>query len=316
MRRLFIALSIAVLAPRIAIAQPTIVFQSRWQVLPAGFAGFGPVDVAVAPNGTVLVSDFVRVRVFTSGGTPLGEWLLPPVGINAHGTPGLMAIDDAGNAFIPAGFGYVQKLTLGGSLLSQWRLQGSNNAFGIAIGSDGTVFVSDPSNRNIQRFTPDGQFLLRWGAEGMGPGQFFSVSGIAADRAGRVYALDSGTNHRVEVFDLNGNFLFEWGSQGSGDGQFEALTDIAVGASGNIFISDEQLKRVQEFRPDGGFVGIVGSQGPGEGQFVVPAGMGTDGVGNLFVADLLGHWVDKFGPAAVASAPISWGRIKANYRGL
>jgi len=260
-----------------------------------------------------VVSDFVKLRTFTSKGEPLGEWFLPPVGINDHGTPALVAIDDAGNVYTPAGFGYVQKFSLAGNLLAQWRAQ-TNGGFGIAIGSDGNVFVSDPGDRNIQKFTPDGQFLLRWGTEGMGPGQFFSVSGIAADRAGRIYAIDAGTNHRVQVFDLNGNYLFEWGSEGTADGQFGQASDVAVGASGNIFISDEELRRVQEFRPDGSFVGVVGSQGTEHGQFVYPAGVGTDNLGNLYIADVLGHWVDKYGPAVVAVTPTSWGRIKANYR--
>ncbi len=301
--------------------QPTVVFLSEWEVLGGNFVPFdGPFDVACASDGTVLVSDLTKVQRFTGAGVALGQWFLGPVGINPHGTPGLMAINDQDIAYMPAGFGYVQKLTMSGTLLAQWRGQqtttGSNaQFFGVAVGSDGSVFLGDATNRNIQKFTPDGQFLSRWTMAG--DGQPLAPAGIAADRTGRIYVLNQyGGTLRVDVFDLNGNSIFHFGSTGTEDGQFQAVTDIAIGASGQVFISDERLRRVQEFGPDGSFTGVVGSQGTADGQFNLPAGIGTDGLGNLFVADIFGKLVPKFGPAATPAELTTWGRVKANYRGL
>jgi DNA-binding beta-propeller fold protein YncE len=299
-------------------------YLARWPALNGSGFLDGPFDVACQADGTVLVSHVFGPNLlrFTSTGIALASWPLSPLPTGDQTGAGMMAIDGSGNVYLAVGLGYVQKLSSGGAFITQWRLQSigtgtAPNAFGIAVGSDGNVFVSDGSSRNIQKFSPSGQFIKRWGSEGTGPGQFLTVSGLAADGAGRLYALDSGgdpANHRVQVFDLEGNFLFQWGSQGSGNGQFETLTDAAVSASGHVFVSDETLKRVQEFLPDGSFVGAFGSEGTLVGQFQYPAGICADASGNVFVTDLFGKFINQFGPVPVAATPVSWGRLKANYR--
>jgi DNA-binding beta-propeller fold protein YncE len=312
---------IGVLACGQAGADPTVVLLSTWARPGTGPGQFtGIWDVACAPDGTLLVSDLTRVQRLSAEGAFLEQWLLPPTGLNAHGQPALIAIDALGGAYFPAGFGYVHKVTLSGAPLTNWRTQQttpgiSPDSYGIAVGSDGNVFVSDPHNRNIQKFTPSGQFLLRWGTQGAGQGQFLTVHGIAADQTGHVFAIDNGgaaVNHRVEVFDLAGHFLFQWGSQGSGPGQFEEMDDIAVDASGNVYVTEGPAHRVQEFGPDGSFIGILG--GVAGGQLNFPLGIAADGQGNVFVADYLNSAVVKYGPASTATTPSSWGRIKANYR--
>lgn len=313
---------LGMLAASPALGEPTVVLLSSWVRPGTGPGQFtGVWDVACAPDGTLLVSNLDQVQRLGANGGFLQQWFLPPTGLNPHGQPALIAIDDAGDAYFPAGFGYVHKVSLTGAPLAMWRTQQtfsgiSPQAYGIAVGSDGTIFVSDSSNRNIQRFTPSGQFLLRWGTEGAGPGQFLSVEGLAADRSGRIYATDIGgaaANHRIEVFDLSGHFLFQWGSQGSGPGQFQDMGDIAIDVNGNVFVSDPALHRVQEFGPDGSFLGFL--EGVGGAQLNYPLGIAADGQGNIYVADYLDSAVLKYGPAATAATPTSWGRVKANYRG-
>src|SRR5262245_9461033 len=62
-------------------------------------------------------------------------------------------------------------------------------------------------------------FVLQWGSQGTGDGQFNFPAGVAVNSAGQVYVADFG-NHRIQKFDANGNFITQWGSQGTGDGQF------------------------------------------------------------------------------------------------
>jgi hypothetical protein len=64
------------------------------------------------------------------------------------------------------------------------------------------VFVADPANTRIQRFTSSGSFVSAFGSAGSGLGQFAASSPqhIAVDAAGVVYASDTNSN-RINRYD-------------------------------------------------------------------------------------------------------------------
>ncbi|RUA32520.1 MAG: 6-bladed beta-propeller, partial [Chloroflexi bacterium] len=70
---------------------------------------------------------------------------------------------------------------------------------GLAIDSDGNVYVSEYGNDRIQVFGRQGRFLRKWGREGNGDGEFSQPQGLAIDSDGDVYVSDQG-NHRILVF--------------------------------------------------------------------------------------------------------------------
>src|SRR5262249_55958404 len=82
---------------------------------------------------------------------------------------------------------------------------------GIATGTDGSYYVVDASNFRVQKFDKDGKFLLSFGSQGKGDGQFDALvldsgpaagtgpGGIVVDKDGGVYVADT-WNHRVEKF--------------------------------------------------------------------------------------------------------------------
>ncbi len=53
-------------------------------------------------------------------------------------------------------------------------------------------------------------FVLKWGSEGTGNGQFQDVQGITVDSAGNVYAGDFKT-FQIQKFSDTGTFLLKWG---------------------------------------------------------------------------------------------------------
>ena len=61
------------------------------------------------------------------------------------------------------------------------------------------MYVADTGNHRIQKFSPSGQFLAKWGSEGSDDAQFVFPIGVAVDGAGDVYVTDTG-NDRVQVF--------------------------------------------------------------------------------------------------------------------
>ncbi len=58
------------------------------------------------------------------------------------------------------------------------------------------------------------EFVLEWGSNGVGDGQFSGPHGIEVDAAGNVYVVDTG-NNRIQKFTGGGVFLMKWGSFGA-----------------------------------------------------------------------------------------------------
>jgi DNA-binding beta-propeller fold protein YncE len=72
-----------------------------------------------------------------------------------------------------------------------------NNPNGIAVDTDGSIYVADSSNHRIQVFDSTGAFVDKWGSNGSGDGEFNAPVGIAVS-GGYVYVTDAG-NNRVQV---------------------------------------------------------------------------------------------------------------------
>lgn len=83
----------------------------------------------------------------------------------------------------------------------------------VAFDADGCVYVADGyDNRRVVKFSPDGEYILEWGEEGNGPGQFLLVHGIAIDGEGNIYVADRHAS-ALQVFDPKGKVLAHWRSE-------------------------------------------------------------------------------------------------------
>jgi DNA-binding beta-propeller fold protein YncE len=78
--------------------------------------------------------------------------------------------------------------------------------WGVALDSNGDVYVSDWRNDRVQKFDPSGRYLAQWGSSGDGEGQFKRPSGLAVDPDGNIYVCDWG-NERVQVLSPSGQVL-------------------------------------------------------------------------------------------------------------
>lgn len=152
------------------------------------------------------------------------------------------------------------------------------NASEIAIDNDeasasyGDVYVVDADNFRIEKFSPEGQFLLMFG------GEVDKTTGADVCTAADVVGGDicaagvpgTGPSHfyKEEPGTEAGGFK-EWSRDGS--------NSIAVGPDGTVYVGD--LGRIQEFEPNGTFAGEF-SLGEAEPKFV--GALAIDSSGNIY----------------------------------
>ena len=158
---------------------------------------------------------------------------------------------------------------------------------GIDVTADGELYVCDGSQRVVQVYNRDGDYLRTIGDRDM----FSRPSGVAVNAEGtRLYVVDTGgvdsDLHHVLVFDArSGEHLFNIGSRGSGDGEFNLPREVTIANNGNILVVDGGNFRVQIFDKDGNFVRSIGGIGRQSGQFSRPKGIATDSENNVYVSD-------------------------------
>jgi predicted membrane-bound mannosyltransferase/DNA-binding beta-propeller fold protein YncE len=174
-----------------------------------------------------------------------------------------------GLAFAPDGSIYVadsrnhriQHFTADGQLLKSWGtfadiakgeapLGTFNEPWGVAVGPDGAVYVTDTWNHRVQKFSKDGVPLKAWGVFGLSdtPGALYGPRGITVDSQGRVFVADTG-NKRIVIFDSNGTVMSQFGTEGFELGQFNEPVDVKLDAQGNAYVTDTWNQRVQVFNP-------------------------------------------------------------------
>jgi tripartite motif-containing protein 71 len=196
--------------------------------------------------------------VFTSTGTFSAIWataegsgpvdLEGPEGIALDSQGQYIYITDTNNH-------RVEKFAADGSYLSQLGGPGVGDGqfvlpYGIVVGSDGSVYVSDydQSHICIQKFSAAGTFVLKFGSFGTsGDGKLNGPFALARDKYDNIYVSDG--NNQVQVFRSDGTFLARWGSAGSGQGDFNQPAGIGLDSSGDIYVVDNGNNRVEAFSP-------------------------------------------------------------------
>ena len=194
-----------------------------------------------------------------------------------------------------------------------------SDPFGIAIGSDGTIYIADAGENNrISKLTTAGALIhLAGSGEGYAdgsPGTFNSPSGLAIDSDGNVYVADTG-NNRIRKITPEGVVSTVAGSgvAGYADGpataaQFDGPIGVAVDANGNLYVADTYNDRIRKISASGQVITIAGAGRPGytDGEggnalFDTPCAVVVSADGTLFVADTGNNQIRKITPAGQVS---------------
>jgi sugar lactone lactonase YvrE len=294
--------------------------------------------VLAGSSNDVLVADGEnnQVRVVASGliSTVVGDGR-PFIGFSGDGGPATaaemtfpvgLAKDANGNLFIAdSSNNRVRKVDSSGNITTiagtgTAGFSGDNgpaiNAqlagpFGVALDSQGNLYISDFANNRIRRVDGSGTITT---VAGNGTGGFAGdggsailaelnvPQGIAVDTAGNLYIADL-FNSRIRKVDGTGiiTTVAGGGTVGfAGDGgpatsaSLNEPTGVAVDRSGNLYIADTVNTRVRKVDSQGiittlagsSVAGFAGDNGPAtNAELNFPEGVAVDVAGNVYIAD-------------------------------
>jgi DNA-binding beta-propeller fold protein YncE len=220
-------------------------------------------DVAVQPGtGRIFMAnrESYEIEVFEANGTPLGGFgkqgsgtgaqFKFPQGVAFTPDGSTLYVSDSGNNRIqvcdinPVNVVNTQCLShygLAGSGPGQFKVP-----TGLAVQSDGTLWVADTQNNRIQRRDADDGSWTTFSVPAGGT-KFKLPWGVSVGPDGNIWVADSG-NNRVVAMTPGGNQVFAFNGIGPGSSvPFDRPFDVAFSGS-SVFVSDLWNNRIVELR--------------------------------------------------------------------
>ncbi len=253
-----------------------------------------PAGIAVDSSGNVYVADTFnnRVRKIDTNGninTIVGNGT---AGYNGDGSlgpaaelnnPAGLALDNNGNLFI-ADFNnnLIRKVNLSTGIISTIAGNGTSTSSGdngpalgaglfgpqgVAVDSQGNVYVAESRGNKIRKVTPNGAIstiagtgVAAFGGDGAVATQanLSFPNGVAVDSNGNVYISDSSnkrirkvSGNQMSTVAGNGNYQFSGDGGSAQTAQLDLPYGVAVDGSGNVYIADQGNNRIRKVTPQG-----------------------------------------------------------------
>ncbi|MDB5101115.1 MAG: Serine/threonine-protein kinase PknD [Cyanobacteria bacterium RYN_339] len=298
-----------------------------------------PIPQIPANGGVVSRLSGLGASGFTDGAPTLARF-------NA---PAGLTVDPAGNVYVADEQNSVIRLVDALGNASLFAGTAKNNGYadgagvgvlfrradGIALASDGTLYVADTNNHCLRMVDPQGNVSTLAGLGGCcnngnvdGTGtvaRFNAPAGIAVDAAGTTVYVADGNNHRIRKVDtatgtssaLAGSLTKATGTTDAtgAAARFNQPTGLALDGSGNVYVADANNNSIRMITPAGVVTTLAGSTTGASGStdatgtsalFSGPSGVALDRTAaNLYVADTQNNTIRRIDLGTLAVTTVA-----------
>jgi len=220
-----------------------------------------PNGLDIGPDGKIYVCLGRKsvVEVYSAAGIYI-EDIGTPYGSGNDGisTPHDVSVDDQSNIYVICGNEKMKKFDKDGNFLMKIEDDagyGSGNGqfwnpYGIDVGSDGKIYVSESWNHRVQIFDASGKYVSKFGSRGDGNTQFDFPLGMSLDKNDNIYVCDP-SNQRIQKFTSSGSFLASFGNWSGTDGALALPLGITIDGNGKLLVADTENERIQKYDANG-----------------------------------------------------------------
>jgi DNA-binding beta-propeller fold protein YncE len=252
------------------------------------FSALGGLAVDRQDRIFVLDGGTIKVTLFNSDGESQALTPADSADLGEMIRPSGLAVDGTGKAYLAdAETHYLYTVGPDGQVISKWGGMGGspkdfNTPMGLAVDAQDNLYVADLGNGRILKFSAHGEFLKLFIPPGDSSPQSFAPRAVAVNRAGEVFALDSG---RIIKFSSGGIVLATFGKAGAGEGEFDNPLGLGLDDDGCLYVADTGNQRIQKFDGQGRFLCSWGGPGREPGLMDTPCALAVGRNGVVYVAE-------------------------------
>ena len=291
---------------------------------PGAFDYIYDIEIDSLDNIYIVDRENYRIQKFTSDGEFITEWGSRGTGPGQFYGYFTIAIDAFDHVYVrDVGSSRIQKFASDGTFILQWSFFDADSTFwvdsvfefwfvpcgGISTDSSGNVYLV--GGKSIQKFTPEGVFLMEFGSE---DAVLSKPMDIAIDSNDAVYVFDGG-NYSIRKFTTEGVWISSWTGNRKDVEKSADYGAITVDRWGNLYEVVFYANSVRKISPTGTLLKEYDKLD----SFVYweePVGIATDAADNVYVVDKGAHRVRKY---TSAGAPLAqwgtWGAASGQFNG-